>query len=248
MTFGVRVYHFDTVGSTQDIARQKAREGDPPGTAISADFQTQGRGRQGRAWFAPPGANVCLTVIGEPVAPDEAWQLAAVAGVAVAEAVREAAPTVAARVRFPNDVYVGAKKLAGALIEVVPTPDRPDKSTPLIGIGVNVNIPAERFPPPVRELATSLLAETGKTFSVEIVQALLFERLGFLWDEWRVRGFEATLARWGALADPDARRLFVLDGAPVLCRVADLRADGTITLVLPTGETRTVAAPQVVMG
>lgn len=249
MIFGQIIDGRDTVTSTQDIAREKARAGAPAGTVVTAQFQTGGRGRQGRSWFAPHGANVMLTAIGPPVPLEEAWQIAIVAGVAVAEALEKMPmDIVPPRLRFPNDITIGGRKVSGVLVETVPHP-RPGYITPLIGIGVNVNIPADAFPEELRERATSLEAETGTPHDKAILIGLLFRRLDMNWIAFRSGPLEETiLPRWRSLIDPAARRLFVLDGHPTLCRVVDLAGDGTVTLETEDGRDHTIAAAQVILG
>ena len=149
MTFK-QFYSYKTVPSTMDVAREKAIGGNEAGSVVMAEFQTQGRGRQGRGWFAPPGANVCMTAIGWPVATHEAWQIALLAGVAAAEGVR-AVTSLPAGVRFPNDIYLAGRKLGGILVETVPHPKQ-GFVTPLVGIGINVNVPEDSFPEAVRAM------------------------------------------------------------------------------------------------
>jgi len=249
--FGRIIDGRDTVVSTQDIAREKALTGAPAGTVISAEFQTGGRGRQGKAWFAPHGANVCMTVIGPPVVQAEAWQVALLAGVSVVEGIALCLPDLEPppRLRFPNDVTIGGRKVSGVLVEVVPHP-KPGYVTPLIGIGVNVNIPTETFPEELRDRATSLQRETGEAMRNKgILQGLILRRLGLNWVAF-TRGplGEAILPRWRELADPDARRLFVLDGTPTLCRILDLALGGTVTLEAEDGRTHSLHAAQVIFG
>jgi BirA family biotin operon repressor/biotin-[acetyl-CoA-carboxylase] ligase len=244
--FGKIIIGRGEVESTQNIARQLALEGAEAGTVVMAELQTAGRGRQGRSWFAPRGANVCMTVIGPRTLLAEAWQLSLVVAVAVCEAVREATE-VDARVRFPNDVYMNNAKLAGVLIETVPHP-QPGFVIPLVGIGVNVNIRAEDYPEDLRATATSLQIATGREWTVGGISGGILRALSVRWEEWR-RGplDEAILPRWHELADPNARRVFLLDGTPVSCRVVGLAADGTVTLEMPDGAQRSLSAAQVIL-
>ena len=249
MTFGQKIYSYETVTSTQDIAKEKALSGEPSGTVISAAFQTGGRGRRGRGWFAPSGANVCMTVIGPPVALAEAWQVALVVGIAVAEGINAATDTaVEPALRFPNDILCNGAKLGGVLVETVPHP-KAGYVIPLIGIGVNVNIAEDVFPADLRARSTSLLRVAGNRHSVDLVQYPILERLGVQWNAFLQRGFsDAILPRWHTLADLSARRNFVLDGQTVSCRVLCITADGTLTLETPTGVTHKLHASQVIFG
>ena len=237
--FGAPILRHHVVGSTQDVARDLAVNGAAPGTVVAARFQTNGRGRRGRVWHAPPGANVCLTAIGPPIAPNVAWQIALVAGLAACEAVRKAASPLDARVRFPNDVTIGGKKVAGVLVETV-------AAVPLIGIGINVR--AALLPPEIAVLATSLEAAAGTVFDVAVVETVLLGQLSLAWDEWTWNGFSATLARWKPLTDLEARRTFLLDGCPTRCRVTDLSEDGALTLETDEGAWHKLPASAIILG
>ncbi len=134
--------HFREIGSTNDHARELAARGAPHGALITAAAQSAGRGRQGRTWVAPPGrALLCSLVLREP---GELVSLAA--GVAVAEL---AGP--AATVKWPNDVLVDGRKVAGILVE-----GRPQQQWAVLGIGVNVAVREEDFPDELRARAGSL--------------------------------------------------------------------------------------------
>ncbi len=243
MTFGEPLLRRDVVGSTQDVARELALRGGPPGAVVTARFQTRGRGRRGKTWYAPEGANVCLTAVAPPVPVAAAWQVAVVAGLAVAEAVIETAG-LPARVRFPNDVLLGGAKLAGVLVETMPPAD--GRAVPLIGIGINVNV--AEFPPEVRATATSLRKATGVPHDVAGVETALLRRLGTLWQGWECGGLVSLLPRWRSLLDPDARRTFVVDDQPVVCRVLDLAPDGTVTVETDAGRVCETPAAAVMLG
>jgi BirA family biotin operon repressor/biotin-[acetyl-CoA-carboxylase] ligase len=151
--------HHRVVDSTNERAKELAAAGAPHGTLVTADEQTAGRGRQGRSWLAEAGAAVLMSVVLRP--PPEALPLAA--AVAVAEAV-----PVEAAIKWPNDVLVEGRKLAGILVE-----GRPQEGWAVLGIGLNVSAPAGGFPEELREIAASL---NGALSRHEVLAALL-ERL-----------------------------------------------------------------------
>lgn len=248
--FGQPAFRHGTVESTQDIARAQALAGAAPaGAIVTARFQTHGRGRQGRAWYAPPDANVCMTVIAPPVALRDAWQTALVAGIAVAEGVMQIAASLRPALRFPNDVLVGGAKLSGVLVETMPS-GTPGRVIPLIGIGVNVLAAApDDLPPEVRARAIALESATGGVrYGVSEVEAAVLARLTENWHIWTRGGLAETLPRWRELADPNARRGFELDGRQTLCRIVDLNADGIVTLETESGERHRLPASLVILG
>ena len=234
---------FETVDSTQNVAREMVLAGCLPGTVVAAQSMTAGRGRRGRSWHVPFGANVCLTAVGPPLKEaSAAWQLAFLAGLAACEAVREVAPEVCAALRFPNDLTVQNKKAGGVLIETIA---HNKHIVPLVGIGINVKTAG--MPP---DLAKTIALETAasRELSVLDVEAALLARLSFWWNEWETSGFAPVLSAWEQAADFGQTRLFVVDDAPVLCRVSEVAGDGSVALVLPNGETRTIKAAQVILG
>src|SRR5262245_41275216 len=111
---GRAVEHYSQVGSTNDLIRQYARSGRPEGLVIVADEQTAGRGRMGRAWAAPPGSNLLLSLLLRPswLAPAEAFSLTMLASVALCEAVEQVAPLHAA-LKWPNDLLLSVRTAAG---------------------------------------------------------------------------------------------------------------------------------------
>ncbi len=128
--------------STNLRGRELAERGAPHGTLVTASSQSAGRGRQGRTWTAPPGrALLCSLVLRDPPR-----LLPLAAGAAVAELVGQAA-----RVKWPNDVLLEGRKLAGILVE-----GRPQEGWAVLGIGINVALHDEDFPPELRAKAATL--------------------------------------------------------------------------------------------
>jgi len=141
----------DETTSTNDEAKRAAKAGAAHGATWVAERQTAGRGRQGRAWVAAPGDALLVSVlVRTPCPPAYVPQLALAAGLAARDAVALAAPGVDVRVKWPNDVVVEGRKLAGVLVEGVSTGARVDAI--IVGIGINVRA----FPPELAERATSI--------------------------------------------------------------------------------------------
>jgi BirA family biotin operon repressor/biotin-[acetyl-CoA-carboxylase] ligase len=157
-----------------DLARDAARHGAPEGTVALADAQTAGRGRLGRSWVTPPALNLASTLILRPPA-NVVRALSMVTPLAIAGAVEEHAG-VRCDIKWPNDVQVEGKKLAGILIETELDADQPFV---LVGAGINVNFDP-RDHEEIRDIATSLLAATGHAHDREALLAaylLHFEQL-----------------------------------------------------------------------
>ena len=189
----------ERVGSTMDEVARLAALGASEGTAVLAEAQTAGRGRAGRAWLAPPGSAILLSVLLRPPLPSSRLgALPLVIGVAVAEAL-EATAGVRPRLKWPNDVLLGERKIAGILVMTRTGGDDPFA---VVGIGLNVNTGVDVLPPG----ATSLLVETGRSVSRELVLVALFDRLdaayrGFVTSEGRpdLRGWRSRAVLLGEL-------------------------------------------------
>jgi BirA family biotin operon repressor/biotin-[acetyl-CoA-carboxylase] ligase len=136
---GVELY--ESIGSTLDVAHERAAAGAPAGTLILADAQTSGRGRQGRAWTSEPGAGIWLTLIERPREKSGLDVLSLRIGIGIAEAVERLIGE-PLRLKWPNDVYRGTGKLAGILVEARWRGADPDWVA--IGVGLNVRPPADQ--------------------------------------------------------------------------------------------------------
>ena len=148
MTFGQPRRHLRQADSTNLRARELAAAGAPHGTVVTADEQTAGRGRQGRTWVAPAGrALLCSVIVRDPPR-----LLPLAAGVAVADVVDDVTGDPGrAAVKWPNDVWLDGRKVAGILVE-----GRPQEGWAVIGIGLNVALHESDFPPELRTTATTL--------------------------------------------------------------------------------------------
>lgn len=250
--FGRVIHELSSTPSTQDEARARVEQDgvSVAGELFTTSHQTAGRGRQGRSWFTPPGANFCGTFIGRPVAVAELWQVAFVAAVAAADAVSAAAPGIETDLRFPNDVLLTGKKVCGVLVETATGPDvKPGSAMPLIGIGINVRGGTETMPPEVAVRATTIEAETGRDASVGLIGGSLITALNTRWNEWRTGGgFATTLKAWHDYHNPDARRTFVIDGASVSCRVLSVSTDGNVRVELPDGVQQMFPVAHILLG
>ncbi len=156
--FGDPHRHFRRTDSTNERAKELAMSGAPGGLVVTAAEQTAGRGRRGNAWFAPPGSCLLYSALLRPFAADRAPLLPLAVPLAVCEAAEEVAP-VRCQVKWPNDLWIDERKVAGVLVEA-----RPDEGWAVIGVGLNVAIRQDDFPPELRETAVSLLpteAEDG---------------------------------------------------------------------------------------
>ena len=187
----MHIHRFETVVSTNEIALDMARRGEPQGTTVLASSQSKGRGRRGRVWLDEPGACVLMSVIIRPeLPPDRLPELSYLACVSVAENLK-AAFGLEARIKLPNDVLVNGRKIVGTLIETTQTPGG---TAAIVGIGLNVN--QSIFPPEIAETATSLAIETGIEQDVAAAAESLASHFLANYAEYLANGFEEILTRW----------------------------------------------------
>jgi BirA family transcriptional regulator, biotin operon repressor / biotin---[acetyl-CoA-carboxylase] ligase len=189
-SFGQRVLWYSEVGSTNDIAGSLAERNADEGVVVLADRQTSGRGRLGRSWASPAGAGIYASVVLRPP-PAVAKLLTIAAGVAVVEGIASATGLVA-YVKWPNDVHVDGRKLAGILAEGAP-------SHVIIGIGINV-LPAA-YPPDVAARATSIESELGRPVDRALVFAECLAALAVRYRQLHEDGQEVVDA-WRQRAAP----------------------------------------------
>ena len=171
--FGRPYEYVASTPSTQLLLPTEA----PEGALVATGEQTAGRGRLGRRWLAPAGTSLlCSLQLRPAIASERLPELTGVASLACAEAIA-ALTGVEPKLKFPNDVLVGDRKLAGILAEA-------RDGRVVLGIGVNVNVPAEELPQEVDRPATSVLVETGRELDRAELLAELLERLERRYDAW----------------------------------------------------------------
>ena len=150
---GRDLHLMDHAESTNDEAKRAAKSGAPHGSVWVAEVQTKGRGRQGRAWASPPGENLLFSVLLRVSCPPARLPpLALVAGLAVRDAVARAAPKAEPKIKWPNDVLVAGRKIAGVLVEATVSGKRVEAL--VVGIGINVH--TRVFPEELEDRATSV--------------------------------------------------------------------------------------------
>ena len=206
------------------------------GMALVADHQTAGRGRMGRTWFSPAGANVYLSVLLRPqVNLAQISTLPLIAGCAVARTISKLAPEVPVKIKWPNDLHVNGRKIGGILCEMVAEMDRVQHV--IVGIGLNTNLRRSHLPAAIARSATSLTIESHRTFSRAEVVAELLNQLEPIYQLWCTEGLEPFL--------PEIASLDLLKGNPTRVEQAGKRVvegiaagvglDGALLLRQPDG-------------
>lgn len=195
---GPRVIYFDSIGSTNDVAATAAAQGDAEGTVVIADAQTSGRGRRGRTWFSPPGAGLYVSIVLVPararLTPDRATTLLTLtAGVALAEAIERVTGLIA-DIKWPNDLLVERRKLAGILAEGVSSPSSAGVQSVVLGYGINVS--SASYPPELGDRVTSIESELGRPVDRFLVCAETIASMAERYRDLLDGAFDAILDAW----------------------------------------------------
>ena len=234
----------EVTDSTNSQAGRLADAGVPEGLVVIADRQTAGKGRLGRSWISPPAVNLYLSVLlRPPVLPVEAPQLTFLSAVAVVRTMIEVSglePTV----KWPNDILLNGRKIAGLLNEMNSETDRVNYV--VLGIGVNLNMTADQFPSRLRYPATSLGIELGRQVSrVEFARCLL-KQIDVLYDEYLRTGARPVMAAWERHCDLTGKPV-VVDCQSFLVKgvMAGLDDDGALLVKTPQGTFERVLAGDV---
>ena len=188
---GCEIEHYDSLPSTNRLARKRAAEGAPEGLLILAEEQTEGRGRRGRGWITPPGEAIAMSLLLRPSShPSRVAALSLLTALATAEAIEEATG-LPARVKWPNDIVIRGRKVVGILLEM----DADEESVRSVVCGVGINVHQRDFPEELKETASSLDLLSGRTQSrAAVVRAFLARMEADL----RLSGTEAFLSAYRA--------------------------------------------------
>jgi len=242
---GTAVHIFQEIGSTNIQAMQMAAKGAEEGTLLIAETQTEGKGRLDRKWFSPPGVNLYISVILRPkIDCAHATILNLLTGIVVAHAIREKSQ-LTAHLKWPNDVLIHEKKVAGILAELA-ADGRAIKHL-ILGIGLNVNLEAEMLPPELSKTATSLKIESGRIVSrLEMLETLV-NQLERWYTVFLDQGPTPILKEYSQLSHTVGRLIQVVCHDKVLeGEAVGLAPNGGLILREPDGKSRTILTGDVI--
>jgi BirA family biotin operon repressor/biotin-[acetyl-CoA-carboxylase] ligase len=215
-------WRFREVGSTQDVGWRLAEMGSPHGTVVRADYQSAGRGRQGRSWDVPADTALMFSVV---LRPDMPLHLLGPLSIRLATVLCDSFECAGANdvaLKWPNDVLIGGRKVSGILVQTRAMPN----VVAIAGIGINISTPGEALPP----TATSLAAATGHDISIDALFDDILSGIGQMW------------ATWDEELDPhqvrDIDDRLWLNGQPVTLQDAGREISGTVAGVSPDGGLR----------
>ena len=239
---GKKLIYKPITKSTNSDAFALAWDGAPDGTCVIADVQTAGRGRLGRSWIAPAGSAVLTSVVlRPPLTPQTATLLTLAAGIAVARTVKRVTD-IEPWIKWPNDIFVANKKLAGILTEMHAELDK--VHFVVIGIGMNVNIDRKALPADIRKIATSLSIEAKREINRNQLIATLYFELEHAYYRLIEKGKKTIIEQWEEISGIHGKkvRASLIDGSKVLGTAAGLDSEGSLVIVDPKGGKRYVTA------
>jgi len=242
---GTRFHYFTELHSTNIRARELAESGAAQGEIVIAESQTQGRGRLGRRWESPPLSNLYLSIVLRPgLPPKHAPQITLTAAVALVETVASFLPR-SPVIKWPNDILVDGKKLAGILTEAACDTERVQYV--ILGIGLNVNYRAEAMPETLRRRATSMADAAGEKLSRETVLVRLIHDLDRCYGELEESGFAALRPRWEEHFGLRGRRVRVeLGSQTIIGRAQGIDSKGALILETDDEQRRSIIAGDVI--
>jgi BirA family biotin operon repressor/biotin-[acetyl-CoA-carboxylase] ligase len=197
---GHEIRYYDKTSSTSAVAKDLTAHQDPAslhGTVIVAEEQTGGMGRMGRAWVSP-GGGIWTTIILKPRIPiDRLFMLTMVGSLAVVRGIKKAT-AIGALIKWPNDIYIGSKKVGGVITEL--SAEGPIVHYVLVGIGIDVNVPIRDLPPRLRDSATSLASELGHDVDRVALLATLLREFELRYNQVESGEYDTIVREWKSLS------------------------------------------------
>lgn len=227
------IVYFKEIDSTNREAKDLADGGAPEGTLVLSEAQTRGRGRKKRIWFSPSKGGIYVSLILRPaISPVEAPKFTLLTAVAVAEALLSLT-RLNIHIKWPNDILVNGKKIAGILTEMSTEMDAVNYI--VVGLGLNVN--TLKFPDEIQGIATSILIETGETFPrVRLIQEYL-KWYETYYEMYKKTGFDPIISRWKDLSNIIGKKVEVeVIGNRFIGEALDIDGDGALILRDDQGE------------
>jgi BirA family transcriptional regulator, biotin operon repressor / biotin---[acetyl-CoA-carboxylase] ligase len=237
LLLGNRIALHQQVGSTNDLAREAGRNGEPEGLVILAEEQVRGRGRLGRSWIAPPGSSILCSVLLRPRFPTEyAFYLTIATSLAIWRGIRvlgsgitNPSPLIPS-IKWPNDVLLNGRKVSGILCESEFAGG--EWAFAIIGFGINANLDTDQLGE-LRHAATSLSTELGRDIDRAAFLARVLGELEGLYLAMQNGQFRTVFNEWAGALETVGKRVSVRDTSHVVSGLA-MRIDSDGALVIRT--------------
>lgn len=238
---GKGIHYFQTLDSTNSKAYELALKGAEEGEIVIAESQRKGKGRLGRKWYSPPFLNIYLSVILRPkIPPHHASLITLMAAIATSEVI-EKFLGLKPLIKWPNDILIKNRKVAGLLNEIRSETDRIDFI--ILGIGVNLNMNKAQFPKEIGSHATSLKIEKGEPISRKKFLQYLLEELEKWYKTFLEEGGKKILKIWREKAKIKGKKIRVISfGETLTGKAIDVDSEGALILRIKRGERKRIIA------
>jgi BirA family transcriptional regulator, biotin operon repressor / biotin---[acetyl-CoA-carboxylase] ligase len=231
---GRNILYYRTLPSTMDFAKKLAREGMGEGVVVLCDEQTEGRGRQGRKWFASPSGSILMSVVFRPTL-EQLPQINMLASLAVVFTIQKVTG-INSTIKWPNDVLIDGKKVAGILMENVFEGEALEAA--IVGVGLNISLDVSAYPE-ISSIATSLSAEAGGDFNRDDILRTLLEEMDDLYQA--VKRNEDVYHQWLPHVETLGKTVRIKSGTSVEEGLAQsINPDGSLTLRRADGSLVTI--------
>ena len=229
---GRKIMTYDSVDSTNNVAKNLIGTPDKEGAVILADHQTQGKGRNGRTWHSEENVGIYLSILLNPTLPlEDISQITLVAGVTVVQAINEFSRA-RAYLKWPNDIILNGKKVAGVLTE---NHKNNSQSGIILGIGINVN--HSHFPVSLQHIATSMAMENGEIFERLPLITFLINHLDQEYRCFLEEGLSPVIDHWNLNSDMFGKQISVTHGNQTFSGTAmKLDPRGHLVVLMDNGE------------
>ena len=245
---GRRIIEVGRVGSSMDVAAGLAYAGAEEGTVVVAEEQTSGRGRRGNKWLSPPGVNLYISIILRPDTQVERSQGLAFLGAVGMAKFLQSAFDLDANLKWPNDVLVGNRKIAGIIGETLLKQDGPPATMEAAILGIGLNINWVEIPSEIRDEATSIALELTQMVDKRLCLEGLLAALDEEYTAYNSSGaLGPILEQWRKLDCTLGRRVVMLqeDGSTLEGTATDITPYGALIIQTTTGERRVAHAGEV---
>jgi BirA family biotin operon repressor/biotin-[acetyl-CoA-carboxylase] ligase len=237
---GNHILGYDAVSSTNSVLRELAFEGKPEGAVVVAQTQRAGYGRLNRTWFSPRGGLWFSIILRPKIAPSKAAKITLMTGVAIAKTLLDNY-NLNARIKWPNDVLIGGKKICGILTEMRIKESEIDYI--LLGIGINGNFELLEIPDEIRKSTTTLKHEKKGDIDLENLFLNLLVNLDYFYHQLQLGNSKEILIKWKGFSDTLGRKVMIkthherFEG-----KALDLDESGALILEIPSGERQKIFA------
>ena len=232
-----QIIPFNTVSSTNKKAKALARQGKENGTVVISPVQTQGRGRFNREWESPEGGLYLSLILRPDISLEKTSLFPLIGSLAVAKTVNSWG--VSSAIKWPNDVHIKRKKIAGVLAESE-TMGR-HLLFIVLGIGVNINIKMDQFPQTLRPSATSLLEELGEVIDYYDFLKTLLSTFNEIYSRYLAKEFDELLDQWRALSDTIGKKVRIVTSSETITGLAtDIDKHGFLLIKTHSGDVKKI--------